>query len=74
VTDYNIRIKRKDGQTLLIQSRFMGDHAAVRRAQTLAMPGDLIEVWRGTVCVYDPVEVWRGTVCVYESAAGTSVG
>jgi hypothetical protein len=60
VSIYEIHITRKDGQTLVIESRLMGDHAAVRRAQTLAMPGDL-------------VEVWRGTVCVFESAAGQTV-
>ena len=52
VTTYKIRILREDGQTLLIESRFIGDHAAIRRAQTLAMPNDLVEVWCGLVCVY----------------------
>jgi hypothetical protein len=53
VTAYEIRILRRDGQSLVIKSRFMGDHAAIRRAQTLAMAGDLVGVWRGTICVYE---------------------
>jgi hypothetical protein len=60
VSIYEIRITRRDGQVLVIESRLMGDHAAVRRARTLVIPGDL-------------VEVWRGTVCVFESAAGQTV-
>jgi hypothetical protein len=49
---YAIRIMRPDGQALVVESRFLGDHAAIRRAQTLAMEGDGLEVWRGMVCVY----------------------
>ena len=53
MTDYEIRITRRDGQSLIIDSRSMGDHAAIRRAHTLAMPSDAIEVWRGMTCVFE---------------------
>lgn len=53
MTSYEIRISRRDGQLLVIESRLMGDHAAVRRAQTLAATGDLVEVWRGMTCIYE---------------------
>jgi len=50
---YEIRIirsgmKRPD----IFSSSHISDHAAVRRAQTLAEGGDFIEVWRGAICVY----------------------
>ena len=52
MTSYKILITRKDGQVLVIESRFMGDHAAIRRAKTLAMAGDQVEVRRGAVSVF----------------------
>ena len=53
MTSYEIRIVRTDGQTIVIQANLMGDHAARRRAKTLAMPGDFVEVWRGMTCIYE---------------------
>lgn len=53
MTSYEIRISRRDGQILVIESRLIGDHAAIRRAQTLAAVGELVEVWRGMVCIYE---------------------
>ena len=53
MTNYEIRILRNDGQILVIEIRLMGDHAARRRAQTLAMKGDSVEVWRGMTCIYE---------------------
>ena len=53
MTSYQIRITRRDGQTLVVESRFMGDHAAIRRAQTLAMAGDQVEVLRGMTCIFE---------------------
>ncbi len=55
LTSYEIRIVRQDGQVLVIESRLMGDHAAVRRARTLAIAGDQVEVWRGMVCIFETV-------------------
>ena len=53
---YEILILRKDGQRLVIEARLVGDHAAVRRAQTLATDEDRIEVWRGQNCVYSTLD------------------
>jgi hypothetical protein len=53
MTSYKILITRKDGRILVIESRFMGDHAAIRRARSLAMAGDQVEVRRGTVSVFE---------------------
>ena len=54
--DYEIRIVRSDGRQLVIETRLMGDHAAVRRAKTMALDADQVEVWRGMVCVYSTAE------------------
>ena len=50
---YEIRIVRKGIKSPDIYSgSHVSDHAAVRRAQTLAASDDFIEVWRGAICVY----------------------
>jgi hypothetical protein len=54
--EYQIRILRSAGQPLVVSTRLMGDHAAIRKAQSLAMSGDQLEVWRGMVCVYSTAE------------------
>jgi hypothetical protein len=41
-----------DNSQLVITANFLGDHAAVRRAQMLAGTRDLVEVWCGMQCVY----------------------
>jgi len=51
-----IRILKEDGQQLVIEVRLMGDHAAIRRATTLATDTDRVEVWRGMTCVYSTLE------------------
>ena len=56
MNDYEIRILKEDGQQLVIEVRLMGDHAAVRRANTLATDTDRVEVWRGMTCVYSTLE------------------
>ena len=53
---YEIRILKEDGQQLVIEVRLMGDHAAIRRANTLATDTDRVEVWRGMTCVYSTWE------------------
>lgn len=53
LASYEIRIVRSDGQMLVIPVSLMGDHAARRRAETLAMPGDYVEVWRDMACIYE---------------------
>ena len=50
---YEIRIKRRGTQDPeILSSSHVSDHAAVRRAHALADNGDIIEVWRGTACVF----------------------
>ena len=50
---YEIRIVRKGMEKAdIFSSSHISDHAAVRRAHALADSGDLIEVWRGTACVF----------------------
>ena len=56
MNEYEIRILKEDGQQLVIEVRLMGDHAAIRRANTLATDTDRVEVWRGMTCVYSTVE------------------
>ena len=56
MSHYEIRILKENGQQLVIEVRLMGDHAAIRRARTLATDTDRVEVWRGMVCVYSTVE------------------
>jgi len=53
---YEIRILKEDGQQLVVEVRLMGDHAAIRRARTLATDADQLEVWRGMTCVYSTSE------------------
>jgi hypothetical protein len=50
---YEIRIGRKGIKSPdIYSSSHISDHAAVRRAQNLAAGEDVIEVWRGAICVY----------------------
>jgi len=56
MNDYEIRILKEGGQQLVIEVRLMGDHAAIRRARTLAIDTDRVEVWRGMTCVYSTAD------------------
>ena len=56
MNQYEIRILKENGQQLVIEVRLMGDHAAIRRARTLATDTDRVEVWRGMTCVYSTAE------------------
>jgi hypothetical protein len=53
---YEIRILRKGIKDIkspdIYSSSHISDHAAVRRAQSLAASDDIVEVWRGATCVY----------------------
>lgn len=49
---YEIRILPPGKPIRLYAASLLGDHAAIRRAQTLAQAGDGIEVWRGLTCIY----------------------
>lgn len=51
--DYEIRIFTGDCRTShIFDTSLPSDFAAIRRAQTLARPGQRIEVWRGSACIY----------------------
>lgn len=52
MNSYEIRIRRHDAAPTVFRSSHIGDHAAVRRALSLAGAGDGIEVWRGHACIY----------------------
>jgi len=53
VNTYEIRVIFNDARTPAIYARsHISDHAAVRRAQTMAGADSVIEVWRGATCVY----------------------
>ena len=56
MNQYEIRILRQDGHQLVVEVRLMGDHAAIRRARTLAIDTDRVEVWRGMTCVYSTAD------------------
>jgi hypothetical protein len=51
--NYEIRIERPGHQPYIYVSPQLSDHAAIRRAQSLAQEGDRVEVWRGLDCVYE---------------------
>ena len=51
--DYQIRIVTGACRTShIFATTLPSDFAAIRRAQALARPGQGIEVWRGTECIY----------------------
>ena len=52
MTAYEIRIVRAGEDCLVHSLSLMGDHAAIRRAHSLAEEGDFIEIWRGQHCIY----------------------
>jgi hypothetical protein len=50
---YELRVlSRDDKHPTIYASSHISDFAAVRRAVSLADADELIEVWRGVVCVY----------------------
>jgi hypothetical protein len=51
--NYEIRIVRPGHQACIYVSPQLSDHAAIRRAQSLAQDGDCVQVWRGLDCVYE---------------------
>lgn len=55
--NYEIRIVKKGSGPFIYACPHLDDHAAVRRAQSLAADGDAVEVWRGLDCVYATKEI-----------------
>lgn len=50
--NYEIRIVKKGNAPVIYACPQVSDHAAIRRAQSLAGPEDQVEVWRELSCVY----------------------
>ena len=50
---YEIRVMRRQSRVPVVYAcSQVNDHAAIRRAKSLARDGDGVEVWRGLDCVY----------------------
>ncbi len=55
--NYEIRIVKKGkAGPFFYSAPQASDHAAVRRAQSLAADGDQVEVWRGLDCIFTTTE------------------
>jgi hypothetical protein len=53
---YQMRVLNPlDAIAKIYTSSHISDFAAIRRAMSMANAGDLIEVWRGVVCVFSGV-------------------
>jgi hypothetical protein len=63
MTQYEIRIIKPSGKSLVLTSTLASDFAAVRRAQSAVAEGDQLEIWRGMTCIY------MNDVCQNRSAA-----
>ena len=51
--DYQIRIIGTNGQSIAYSCHCISAFAAVRRAKSIASPGDAVEVWAGMECVFN---------------------
>lgn len=49
---YEIHIGKNDRNRRIYPCLQLSDHAAIRRAQSLAKSSEQVEVWRAEVCVY----------------------
>ena len=49
---YEIHIGKSDRNRRIYPCLQLSDHAAIRRAQSLAQNFEAVEVWRAEVCVY----------------------
>ena len=53
MNSYELRVVKPDGKYAdIFASSHIRDFAAISRAMSLAGDDELIEVWRGLVCVY----------------------
>jgi hypothetical protein len=52
MTQYEIRIIKPSGKSLVLAITLASDFAAVRRAQCAAAEDDQIEIWRSMTCIY----------------------
>ena len=49
---YEIHVGKNDSHRRTYPCLQLNDHAAIRRAQSLAQTSEAVEVWRAEVCVY----------------------
>lgn len=49
---YEIRIIKDGRRPIIYACTHASDHAAIRRARSLAGETDKVEVWRGLDCIY----------------------
>jgi hypothetical protein len=60
---YEIHIGQDNMQRRTYPCLQLSDHAAVRRARSLARDSESVEVWRAEVCVYArPAEARHGKI------------
>jgi hypothetical protein len=52
MTQYEIRIIKPSGKSMVLASTLASDFAAIRRAQRAAAEDDQIEIWRYMTCIY----------------------
>lgn len=50
--NYEIRLVRKQGPSVVYASTYMSDYAALRGARMMADSEDGIEIWRGMHCIF----------------------
>jgi len=50
--NYEIRLVRKQGKSIVYASTYISDYAALRGARMIANSEDGIEIWRGMHCIY----------------------
>jgi hypothetical protein len=50
--NYEIRLVRGQGQSVVYASTYISDYAALRGARMIARSEDGIEIWRGMHCIY----------------------
>jgi hypothetical protein len=50
--NYEIRLVRRQGKSVVYASTYISDYAALRGARMMARSEDGIEIWRGMHCIY----------------------
>ena len=53
MTNYEIRIRKRDGTSYAYRTNRVSDLSAIRTASSIAAESDKVEVWRGMHCIYD---------------------
>ena len=50
--NYEIRLRKQDGETCAYRANRANDFAAIRPARSIAAVGDAVEVWKDMDCIY----------------------